>query len=523
MLEFLQKYLSELSGVDTIEILLVAVVCLVAYKAIIKQVLLILYYRLQGVPFVFVNPFDFKPQWIRDRICELSQKYEKYFMYPLGPVFFLTLVDPEMIKDLLQRKIQHFEKSGPAKPVVRCMFRDGLAVAEGHMWKEQRKIMNKAFRNDNLIKMIPQIEEKTNTWVADIRNKISQGEDSFAEIDLNKAMVEFTSKGLVALVVGGHTDTKLDAKGFECVKWANQCFKTCFEYVSSPTTLLFPQKVHLNLDSKTCEFNQTTDMARKSILNVLSNRFEVLHQNPSFLDTEIDLLNLMIKGQCEGKNLPEALDDVNRDLIVDHLIAFFIAGVDTTATALTCLFFNMSKYPETLQKMKDEVEHVFGEAFKKDPTNFITNEGLAKLDYMTRALKENLRMRPPLPRLQGRRALRDVKIGDLNVKKGTLLTVDPGFVQNHHGLWKNAEEFDPDREELKNDNLDMRWIPFAAGRRSCIGQFFSMMESKVFLAKVLLQLDIRCEPDALDGLTFGFTVEFEDGVKAIVSDLTESA
>ncbi len=63
------------------------------------------------------------------------------------------------------------------------------------------------------------------------------------------------------------------------------------------------------------------------------------------------------------------LDDNNK---IADIIILFIAGHETTATALTWTMYLLAKHPEIQERLRNEVQQAFG---KEDPTH----EGLKKV------------------------------------------------------------------------------------------------------------------------------------------------
>jgi len=144
------------------------------------------------------------------------------------------------------------------------------------------------------------------------------------------------------------------------------------------------------------------------------------------------------------------------------------------------------------QKLLEEVETYF-----QDPSQ-VTLEKLNKMDYLNAFMKEVLRMASPVISVMPRVAMQDHKIGDILVKKGTILNVNfasNNFSNEYH---INPDKFDPERwlknsaslEKSKGDPYS--FIPFGVGPRVCIGQNFAMIEVRIifslFLKKFKYQL-----------------------------------
>lgn len=61
-------------------------------------------------------------------------------------------------------------------------------------------------------------------------------------------------------------------------------------------------------------------------------------------------------------------------------------------------------------------------------------------------------------------------------------------------LWKNPEEFIPERFSAEKDNEDSQvysYIPFSGGYRNCIGQKFAMLEIKSTISRVVLNFKLK--------------------------------
>ena len=89
----------------------------------------------------------------------------------------------------------------------------------------------------------------------------------------------------------------------------------------------------------------------------------------------------------------------------------FVAGHETTSTALTWLFYHLATNKHVQEKVLEEVQRVLnGKA--------ITQETVKELSYMNNVIKENLRMQPPVLMMATRVAENDEQFEDTVIPKG---------------------------------------------------------------------------------------------------------
>jgi len=87
----------------------------------------------------------------------------------------------------------------------------------------------------------------------------------------------------------------------------------------------------------------------------------------------------------------------------------FVAGTDTSSTALEWLMTELIKNPRIMKKAQEEVRRVVNKKSKIDVND------INKMDYLKCILKETLRLHPPLPLLLSRETLMNVKIGGYDI------------------------------------------------------------------------------------------------------------
>lgn len=70
----------------------------------------------------------------------------------------------------------------------------------------------------------------------------------------------------------------------------------------------------------------------------------------------------------------------------DILIAFLVAGHDTTSTALQWLVFELAKKPNIQHQMREEINKLF------EPNAHLTYENTKQLVFTKNVINENLRL-----------------------------------------------------------------------------------------------------------------------------------
>ena len=80
--------------------------------------------------------------------CNNIREHGKTSMSWFGPIPKVTIVDPDLAKDVLSNKFGHFEKLN-----FRALFKlmsDGLANQDGEKWAKHRRILNPGFHLEKL-------------------------------------------------------------------------------------------------------------------------------------------------------------------------------------------------------------------------------------------------------------------------------------------------------------------------------------------------------------------------------------
>ncbi|KAG0172006.1 cytochrome P450-dit2 [Apophysomyces sp. BC1015] len=232
----------------------------------------------------------------------------------------------------------------------------------------------------------------------------------------------------------------------------------------------FPKRMALH-NNMTEFFNMIDQMinARRAAL-----REEKSHDKEN---AEVDLLTAMLESDIGGQ------DDLSNESLRSDLCIFFLAGHETTANVLASVLYETACKQEIQDKMRKEALDMLG----SDPVDVIpTLEQTRKMQYINMVIKETSRMHPPLLSVSIRTAQDDCYVGETFVPKGSYVSVDMNGLMRNPKIWKNPNEFDPERfapgGEADQQASSLSWIPFSSGARQCAGMSFSMAQQRTVLS-----------------------------------------
>lgn len=152
----------------------------------------------------------------------------------------------------------------------------------------------------------------------------------------------------------------------------------------------------------------------------------------------------------------------------------------------------------------------------------MTNDDDVEMMQVTMVIQETLRLYPPASVMM-REALTNVKLGNIDVPRGTIVQVPRLMLHLDKEAWgADADEFRPDR--FANGvaaacRAAHMYVPFGHGPRTCIGQNLAMAELKVVLARLLTKFAFSPSPRYRHSPAFRLTIEPGFGLPLMVTKL----
>jgi sterol 14-demethylase len=141
----------------------------------------------------------------------------------------------------------------------------------------------------------------------------------------------------------------------------------------------------------------------------------------------------------------------------------------------------------------------------------VTHAALRDLTFTENAVKEALRLHPPLFMLV-RVALEDFVYKKWFLPRGTWIVVSPTVSHRIGSVFADPDRFDPDRfaPPREEDKRDFAFIAFGGGRHKCLGNAFAILQIKAILALLLGQFDFELAGDPIASDFHGLVVGPKD-------------
>ncbi|KAI9476252.1 MAG: cytochrome P450 [Benjaminiella poitrasii] len=343
-----------------------------------------------------------------------------------------------------------------------------VVFLNGARWKSQRMVANPAFRRSMPVKLFGQL-------TLELFDKMEELGDM---INISDMMERWT---LEAIGRAGFGFT------FNAIREQDNPWVLTYNHINkglqNPTYFFFPaldQPWLRWMFPKRRAMHQDMDRFLAMLDDIIVHKREKIERgettNGVLEESEKDLLTLMIEAEQKGEG------SLSNEELKSNLCIFFVAGHDTTANALSYAIYYLAKYPHYQERARKEVLDILGD----EPSNIIpTIDQIKQMVFINQIIKENLRIDGPVTQVVSRIATEDTVLSGTFIPKGTYVNVDIFNIHHSDKVWREADEFNPDRFVTDARTEGMSWTPFGNGARQCLGMNFSLAEQRVLLSMIL--------------------------------------
>jgi cytochrome P450 len=389
---------------------------------------------------------------------------------PMGPWVYVMVQHPDLVKQILQEKIDNYRKSDTHE-ALRIVVGNGLLTSEGAFWKRQRQLAQPAFHRQ-------QLGALTETMAACAQDMAARWAQLPAgtTLDVTQEMTRLTLRIAGKTLFG--VEIERDAAEF------GRALDHALHFIADRSRSLIRPPVYLPTPRNV--------RIRRAIAKLDAVVFGIIEARRRSGEERHDLLGLLMSARDAATG--ESMSD---EQLRDEVLTFLSAGHETTANALTWTLYLLSLHPAERRKVEGELDRVLA---GRAPGL----EDLPRLELTKQCVEESLRLYPPAWFLE-RQANEDDELGGHRIPKDTYLGICPYALHRDPRFFEDPEGFDPERFSPARSGARPRfaYLPFGAGPRTCIGAQFALWEAQLVLAVLLSRFRLDLEPGhrvALDPL-----------------------
>ena len=337
---------------------------------------------------------------------------------------------------------------GQATDRVALLLANGLIVSEGELWKRQRGMIQPAFNHDSIRALSKVISAVNSELLRKWQDAAQRNQSVNVTRDVSGMALEVTLRFI---------------------------FGDDYAWV----------RPHFSLLSEDQARNMTFARSFRALGTVIGNVMDRRRKNSC---TARDALGIMMQARD-----PQSGQSMKDRQVIDETLTLIVAGHETSASTLNWTWYLVAQHPAVQQKLSDELD--------SSPTAFEYDD-LPKFVYTRQIIEEAMRLYPAVWFLN-RKAQGDDWLGEFFVPSGTEIYLSNYYIQRHPILWKDPDQFDPDRflPENTKDRHRLATLPFSAGPRNCIGSHLARIEMQIHLMTIARHLHLRyvsSEPIELD-------------------------
>lgn len=197
---------------------------------------------------------------------------------------------------------------------------------------------------------------------------------------------------------------------------------------------------------------------RRQYDTVIDKLIEAERADPNFAD-RTDVLALMLRSTYDDGSI------MSRKDIGDELLTLLAAGHETTAATLGWAFERLSRHPDVLAALVEEVDN--GGHELRQAAILEVQRARTVIDFAAR------RVNPPV-----------YQLGEWVIPRGYSIIINIAQIHGDPDVFPQPDRFDPQRY-IGSKPSPFAWIPFGGGTRRCVGAAFANMEMDVVLRTVL--------------------------------------
>ncbi|KAL8615080.1 hypothetical protein ACOMHN_009156 [Nucella lapillus] len=411
----------------------------------------------------------------RPQFCTWRRQYGDVFSLYMGGRLVVVLASYSAIREALVTFADVFSDRPHILIVDQIAKNKGISCTSGPTWKEQRKTGMKILRDMGMGKNVlaEKIQEEVTHYIQAIRDH--QG----APANLTQLTQISISNNICSIIWG----KRFDYEDPEFISYMQYIARN-FKMLSGTAILNFLPFLSyvpgdpFKMKDAIASYDPVLAFIDKQLTDHQTTLREegtgVVDHRPDFI---FSYLHQAQQHQTRGDQ-DTTLNEENLRICAADL---FIAGTETTSTAILWGLLFFLHHPHVQDKCFQEISEVIG------PHRPPSMSDRPKMTYLEATICEVLRRADIAPLAVWHASAYDVNFRGYVIPKGTTITPFVGSVLHDLDIWGDPENFRPERFIGPDGKVTKpeQFIPFNIGRRVCLGESLARMELFLYLATLI--------------------------------------
>lgn len=228
-------------------------------------------------------------------------------------------------------------------------------------------------------------------------------------------------------------------------------------------------------------FKETARQWSKTNQNVTNVPFGFVKQQMETGNHRPSFVSRVIEHNAEGSTGSRQEED---DLKASAA-TLYVAGAETTSSALSAFVLAMVMFPEVQRKAQEEIDRVVGTG------RLPRFEDRDNLPYIESVVKEVYRWHTVTPMGLPHVTDEDIVHDGYHIPKGAYLLPAVWWFSHDPEVYHDPDVFDPERYLAPRNEPDPKAVAFGFGRRICPGRYYADSSVFITVAQILAVFNLK--------------------------------
>jgi cytochrome P450 len=404
---------------------------------------------------------------------------------PLRTMYFVN--QPDLVQKILLGDVDRYPKSDLMATMLELLLGESIFVSNGELWKQQRRMMDPAFEATRIKAIFPLMKEAVDAMAARFDDGAA-GPDTAIDLEMTHVTAD-----VIFRTIYSRSFTREEAEiifenfeNFQRLAWLHGVWS------------LAGVPHWLSVGKHRAKRYAAT--IRELLHKPVRERMAAMARGADV--PERDMLASFIAAED-----PETGKRFNDRELVDQVGIMFLAGHETSASALGWALYLIAQVPDVQRRLQEEADAAFSDGD-------LSFEKMRRLPFTRDVFREALRLYPPVAFVP-RDATEDEEMRGKHILPGSILFVSPWLMHRHTDHWENPDMFDPDRFSRAETKASEQkaYLPFSKGPRVCLGAAFALQEAVIVLATIMRDWTVSPVEGHVPKPVARLTLRSENGIR----------